>query len=476
MKYDLADIAKRVQKRKNDFLGRIIAYALVALGAILGAVLVPERKFVVPAGVIIVVLIFAVSKLLKKYKPSVLYSGEVSGVNIKEHEIMGVREGKPIYRRFPNTPHNYSNHKNGDYPKHKIRGSVYMLLDDGNIFEVANLNVSQLEFYEDGDKMVKPAGARFPQVVGREVDRQVCPICGRINRVGVDACLSCGLLVLKETQAEQKQESTLENVWETSSEQVQDTASVEQKQETSLENNVEEASLEEKQEICAHKEQGAFAEKKFIKKTDGIYQLRVPFMSVYTSIFLIEAEGRWLLVDCATTRDDVDGYLVSALSNMGLTLWDIDALFLTHRHSDHSGGLERVLELAPCIKVVDFASEHSSCIKTVDWPLSWKIVTFPLAGHTADSVGVLDLRSGTLISGDGIQGAGIGRFRCLVSDFDMYFETLLRIGADSRIANLLFSHAYEPWFADMVIGREAVLECLNTCRELAEKKKAGFPV
>ena len=221
---------------------------------------------------------------------------------------------------------------------------------------------------------------------------------------------------------------------------------------------------------------GAKMEKRFIKKTDGIYQLRVPFMSVYTSIFLIEAEGRWLLVDCATTGEDVDGYLVSALSDMGLSLWNIDALFLTHRHSDHSGGLERVLELAPCIKVVDFASERSSRIKTVDWPLSRKIVTFPLAGHTADSVGVLDLRSGTLISGDGIQGAGIGKYRCLVSDFDSYFEALDRISADERIKNILFSHAYEPWLADTVFGREAVLECLDVCRALAQKKKDGLPV
>ena len=250
----------------------------------------------------------------------------------------------------------------------------------------------------------------------------------------------------------------------------------EHRQESAIDDNIKEVSAEEKQEICAQQAQGAFAEKKFIKKIESIYQLKVPLWSVYTSIFLIEAEGRWLLVDCATTREDVDGYLVSALSDMGLTLWDIDALFLTHRHSDHSGGLERVLELAPCIKVVDFASERSSCIKTVDWPFSRKIVTFPLAGHTADSIGVLDLRSGTLISGDGIQGAGIGKFRCLVSDFDMYFETLLRIGADSRIENLLFSHAYEPWLADTVLGREAVLECLDVCRTLAQKKKDGLPV
>ena len=198
MKYDIDDLARRVEKKQKDFLARLIVCAMVAIGAVVAALIVPERKFVVAAGAIIIILIFVVASLFKKYKPSVLYSAEVSGVNIKEHEIMGVREGKPIYRRFPNTPHNYSNHRSGDFPRSKIRGSVYMLLEDGNIFEVANLNVAQLEFYEDGDKMVKPAGARFPQVEGREVDRQVCPICGRINHKGADACGSCGLLIVKE--------------------------------------------------------------------------------------------------------------------------------------------------------------------------------------------------------------------------------------------------------------------------------------
>ena len=198
MRYDCDDLARRVEKRKKEFLTRWLLSVAVAIGAVIAGALVPERKFVVAATVIIAIVIFYVVKTFKRYKPTVLYSAEIKGVNIKEHEIMCVREGKPIYRRFPNTPHNYSNHRSGDFPRHKIRGSVFMQLEDGNIYEVSNLNVAQLEFYEDGDELLKPAGARYPEVVGREVDKQVCPLCGRINHKGSEACGSCGLLIVKE--------------------------------------------------------------------------------------------------------------------------------------------------------------------------------------------------------------------------------------------------------------------------------------
>ena len=203
----------------------------------------------------------------------------------------------------------------------------------------------------------------------------------------------------------------------------------------------------------------------FVLKADGIYQLKVPFMTVYTSVFLVVDGEKKILVDSATTEYDVDEIILPALKQLGCSLSEIDTLVLTHGHSDHAGGADRIRALAPRIGIVrgvEQISEHAS--------------TYSLPGHTRDFIGVLDLRTGTLISGDGLQGAGIGKYRCLVSDFEMYFRTLDAVGTDSRIENLLFSHAYEPWLSDTVIGRAAVLDCLDVCRTLAEKKKAGLAV
>lgn len=53
----------------------------------------------------------------------------------------------------------------------------------------------------------------------------------------------------------------------------------------------------------------------------------------YQSNFLVETEGRRLLVDCGSDAR-------FALKEMGLSYKDIDAVYISHLHADHAGGLE----------------------------------------------------------------------------------------------------------------------------------------
>lgn len=50
-------------------------------------------------------------------------------------------------------------------------------------------------------------------------------------------------------------------------------------------------------------------EKEFIKEIGSIYRLKVPFENLYTSVFLVQTDGKYTLVDCATTAQDVDEYI-----------------------------------------------------------------------------------------------------------------------------------------------------------------------
>ena len=191
----------------------------------------------------------------------------------------------------------------------------------------------------------------------------------------------------------------------------------------------------------------------FCKETDGIYRLRVPFEAIYTSVFLIQGSSDAILVDCATTGKDVNMHIVPALRMLGYAPSDIKTLVLTHMHDDHAGGLERMLQLASHIEVV-------RDVRTLDEG----ITTYPMAGHTLDCIGVLDTRSHTLIAGDGLQGAGVDKYRCHLKSPKAYLQTLQAIQDDKRIEAILFSHAYEPWNQDGVWGRAAVKTCLLECK------------
>ena len=192
---------------------------------------------------------------------------------------------------------------------------------------------------------------------------------------------------------------------------------------------------------------------RFEKVIGEIYRLKIPFETVYTSVFLVVSESGAVLVDCATTSADVDGYILPALADMGYKITDLEAVVITHNHGDHAGGLERIMFHAPNIEVI-----REACA------LFDGLETYPLYGHAKEMIGLFDARTGTLISGDGLQGAGVDRYRAYAEDKAAYFATLERVRGDERIENLVFSHAYEPWFEDCVFGREGVLDALKECK------------
>ena len=192
----------------------------------------------------------------------------------------------------------------------------------------------------------------------------------------------------------------------------------------------------------------------FIKECEGIYRLKVQYTTVYTSIFLIETELGDLLVDTASYDDDINNVLVPALAKMNKSLEGLYAIVITHDHFDHSGGLKRIREIVPDVRVITELCD-----------LTDNISTYPMAGHTEGAIGVFDSRTNTLLSGDGLQGAGVDKYRCSAPFVEKYLETIERIKGDDRIEHILFSHAYEPWYKDRIDGREAVIAAVEKCKE-----------
>lgn len=102
-----------------------------------------------------------------------------------------------------------------------------------------------------------------------------------------------------------------------------------------------------------------------------------------------DVDNETYYLDGSTTAD-----IIPALKEQGLSITDVSYLILTHNHGDHAGGKKRILELSPNIKIVQGAGNVYSNALT----------TYEMKGHTLDCIGVFDADTGTLISGDGLQG------------------------------------------------------------------------
>ena len=202
-----------------------------------------------------------------------------------------------------------------------------------------------------------------------------------------------------------------------------------------------------------------------------IYRLEVPFLDIYTTIFLVETEAGMVVFDTATYPEDMDTYLVPALRELGVEkpLWVV----ISHNHRDHAGGLERFAQLFP---ETGIAAGSAACGERVPGKTvrvlsdgetlvgSLKAVTIP--GHTVDAIGILDTRTGTLLSGDclqmyGIYGSGAwGANISLIPEHIAAGEKLLKMEIDAVFA----SHNYHPydWRAE---GRKAVAAYIAQCAQ-----------
>ncbi len=198
----------------------------------------------------------------------------------------------------------------------------------------------------------------------------------------------------------------------------------------------------------------------FEKTVEGIYRLKIPFDTVYTSVFLIEWETEYILLDCATTEYDVENYILPALHKKGVRLERIGYLVLSHHHEDHAGAFPFLL---PYLKNAEVVKSEKQLFDG--------ICTCSLPGHTMDCIGLLDMRSKTLISADAIQGYGVDKYSCTTHNEEAYLSTLEAIRTDERVENILFSHAYQPWEKDYAFGKEEIIRCLQHSKSYIVKRR-----
>ena len=213
----------------------------------------------------------------------------------------------------------------------------------------------------------------------------------------------------------------------------------------------------------------------------NIYRIEIPFEDIYTTVFLVRTEEGWLLFDTATFPSDMDEYVFPALERLGARL---KCVFISHNHRDHAGGLARVMEKFPDAAIITGCEAVKEKFEGVTIPKDGEMLmgclrAVAIHGHTADSFGLLDMRSGTLLTGDCLQAYGIfgsGNWGANIrfpAEHLSALEKLRKLGLKTLIA----SHDYHPC-GNIARGATEIERYLNQCAaalELIRELICDFP-
>lgn len=213
----------------------------------------------------------------------------------------------------------------------------------------------------------------------------------------------------------------------------------------------------------------------------SIFRLTIPFEDVYTTVFIIRTPRGAVLFDTATYESDVDRYIYPALTELGVSYSDLRFIVLSHSHRDHAGGVSRLMELYPdtCIvslneSLLKSLDPHPVLLPEAEEMLLGCLSVLPLPGHASDCLGLYDVRSQTLLTGDSLQSGGLygnGKWGANITMIREHLQALDRLRT-LDIAALIASHDYHPC-GYAAFGRAEILRYIDSC-ESALRLIRGF--
>lgn len=238
---------------------------------------------------------------------------------------------------------------------------------------------------------------------------------------------------------------------------------------------------------------------RFEPVNETVFLLKTPFCGSWSGVTLIRRANENILIDSGASAEVVDAVLIPALAEEGLKLEDLTVLLCTHTHGDHVGGHFRIKELCPALPcgVLDIGAEKlrdplkfnklirapfpkfspppSAGLRGIEPDFTFrdgenvrglKVIATP--GHDSDCACFLDKASGTLVTGDSIQGNGTELQGCgLCMNLPGYRSALLRLIAEP-VRTVVTGHAYLPWRQAVMKGENA-RKMLKEALELTEK-------
>lgn len=211
-----------------------------------------------------------------------------------------------------------------------------------------------------------------------------------------------------------------------------------------------------------------------------IFRLTVPFMDVYTTVFFVKLPEGVVLFDTATYSEDVEQYILPAMSELGIEEEMLKYVFVSHHHGDHAGGLERLMNRLPdaCIvagsRVLEEKYQHyASLIPKEGDTLLDELQIVMIPGHTDQAMALLDTRTGTLLTGDCLQLYGLygsGEWGANISYPKEHLAAIEKLHS-LPINTIIASHEYHT-LGYLAKGKEEIHRYLDECAEALMKMKA----
>lgn len=203
----------------------------------------------------------------------------------------------------------------------------------------------------------------------------------------------------------------------------------------------------------------------------NVFRLTTPYKDIYTTVCIIKTDSGAMLFDAASWDSDAEEYLLPFLRGAGVGQEELKYIFISHDHTDHSGGLKGLLPHFPNAVVVSGSKRlhelypETHFITPADGETLLDVLrVVHIPGHTQDSAAIFDTRTGMLISGDCLQLWGIfgsGNWGANIRFPVEHISAVERLH-DLPISRILAAHDYHP-LGHFYEGSEQVEKALHSC-------------
>lgn len=205
---------------------------------------------------------------------------------------------------------------------------------------------------------------------------------------------------------------------------------------------------------------------------EHIHRLTVPYKDIFTTVYFIRTPEGVVIFDTASSSSDAEQYILPALAELGISAQGLKYIFISHNHTDHAFGIDRLMAEFPHLIVLNrnrkYKEEHPQyqVVRLEDGDaLAEVLQVVAIPGHTVDSAALLDKRTGTLITGDCFQLYGIfgsGLWGANIRLPAEHLAALEKVRAMTGIETIATAHDYHPC-GPICRGAAEIALCLDSC-------------